>query len=72
MNPASKARFPSLDKAQRKSIAVLEERRRYLAKRLDTNACSERARSYLRDERDALDWALSEVEACRGTAQKEL
>lgn len=62
MKPADKQRFPGLDKGQRKNVAVLEERRRYLTERLST--CSEAARLYLRDERDALDWALSEVAAC--------
>lgn len=62
MKPADKQRFPSLDKSQRKNIAVLEERRRYLAERMSN--CSDHARSYLKDERDALDWALSEVAAC--------
>ena len=64
MRPADKERFPDLDKGQRKNVAVLEERRRYLSERLESGACSERARLYLRDERDALDWALGEVEAC--------
>jgi hypothetical protein len=64
MKPADKQRFPSLDKGERKNVAVLEERRRYLAERLTEGNCSEAARLYLRDERDALDWALGEVAAC--------
>ena len=62
MKPADKQRFPRLDKSQRKNIAVLEERRRYLAERVSN--CSDQARPYLIDERNALDWALSEVAAC--------
>lgn len=62
MKPADKERFPGLDKSQRKNIAVLEERRRYLAERMSN--CSDQARSYLRDERDALDWALNRIEVC--------
>ena len=64
MKPAEKERFPDLDKNQRKNVAVLEERRRYLAERLEARDCSDRARPYLRDERDALDWALGEVATC--------
>lgn len=64
MRPAEKERFPDLDKPARKNIAVLEERRRYLTERLEADDCSDRARLYLRDERNAIDWALNEVAAC--------
>lgn len=64
MKPADKERFPDLDKEQRKNVAVLEERRSYLDERLSAGNHSDRARLYLKDERDALDWALSEVAAC--------
>jgi hypothetical protein len=64
MRPAEKELYPSLDKHQRKNVAVLEERRRYLAEKIEAGDCSDRARPYLKDERDALDWALSEVAAC--------
>lgn len=65
MRRAPKERFPDLDKEERKNVAVLEERRKYLTGRLEAQDCSDRARPYLRDERDALDWVLSEVTACR-------
>lgn len=61
--PAPKERFPRLDKRARRSVAVLEQRRRYLTEKLATGDCSERSRSYLRDERDALTWVLGEVSA---------
>jgi hypothetical protein len=64
MRPAPKDQFPTLDKSERKKVAVLEERRRYLAEKLASDDCSERARSYLKDERDAIDWALEEVASC--------
>jgi hypothetical protein len=64
MKPAEKERFPDFDKTERKKIAVLEERRKYLADKLNSDDCSERARSYLKDERDAIDWALEEVASC--------
>ena len=64
MRPADKERFPDLDKEQRKNIAVLEERREYLSNKLDWGNCSPRSRGYLKDERDAIDWALGEVVAC--------
>lgn len=60
---APKEAYPNLTKPERKHIAVLEERQTYLWKRISAEDCSKEARSYLVAERDALAWALSEIDA---------
>lgn len=61
MRPVSKDELPTMNKVQRRRVAVLRERHRYLTSRLQTGTCPPSARSYVEDEIDALEWAIERV-----------
>ena len=67
--PAAKADYPSLRKAERLHIGVLQERRDYLRRRLAEGDHSPAAGPFLAGEASAIEWTLEQIDQHYGLDQ---